>query len=143
MNRLTSVVSAIGVVWLCACTTGTGPDRVRELGLVIEGTPPMTSLIAPGTVQRGVPFAVTASTFGSSSCTEPDGYHLDAGATRAEIRLYDLRDPGQTVCTDDLHSFPRQLLLQFNHPGIANVVVIGRDGAGKSRQIIQTITVLP
>lgn len=47
-----------------------------------------------------------------------------------------------SFCTDDLHSFPRELLL-FNHPGIAHVVVIGRDGEGNARQILQTLTVLP
>lgn len=144
MKPLTSVASILAFGLLQSCSVGTGPDGVRGLGLVLEGAPPMTSLIAPSTVQKGVAFQVTASTFGSSSCTQPDGYRLDAGATRAEIRLYDIIAPPQSICTSDLRSFPRQILLQFDQPGSAQIVVIGRNGGdGGVREILQTITVVP
>lgn len=103
----------------------------------------MTSLVAPVTVLQGTPFQVTASTFGSSSCTSPDGYQLDAGTTRVEIRLYDRSAPPQSICTADLGRFPRDILLQFDQVGTVQVVVIGRDWDGKVLEVIQPVTVLP
>lgn len=143
MTQLKSVALALGVGLLQSCTSATAPDWTRGLGLLLEGTPPMTSLIAPSAVHPGVSFAVTASSFGSGSCTEADGYQLDAGAARAEIRLYDKSAPPQSICTEDLRSFPRELLLRFEQPGTVEVVVIGRDYAGGPREVRQTITVLP
>jgi hypothetical protein len=135
MKRLMPAVLFAGAVAVQSCTTSSEPSSVRALGLVLEGTPPMTSL--------GSPFQVTVSTFGSSSCTRPDGYTTVATAARIEVRPYDINAAYQSACTDDLGRFPRVLLLQFDQPGTAEVVVIGRGTDGNHREIHQAITVLP
>jgi len=143
MKRLTSAVIVVGLIALHSCTIGTEPGAQRGLGLVIEGEPPMTSLIAPSTVQAGAPFQVTASTFGSSTCTKPHGYQLDVLAGRVAVRLYDLTAPPQTICTDDLRGFARILILRFDMPGTSQVAVIGRGWDSKTREILQAVTVVP
>jgi hypothetical protein len=123
-----------------------GPDAgwSRRLGLVHEGTPPMTSLIAPDVVTRGTPFQLTASSFGSSSCTRADGYDITSAQTSFEVRLYDLEAPSTSACTADFRSFPRTLTVQFDQPGTAVIRVTGRgngDEGDAPRTITKTITV--
>ena len=139
MKRLVFVV---GTAFLASCSS-TEPGYVQKLGLVMEGDPPMTSLVAPATVQRGVSFVVRATTFGSGSCTHPNGYELNFEPTRAEIRLYDNYDPPNTPCTDDLASFPREVTLRFDQAGVAEVVVIGRGFDHQVKSITQSIAVVP
>lgn len=139
MKRIVAVMAAASV----ASCSSTEPGYVQRLGLVIEGEPPMTSLVAPTTAQRGVSFVVRATTFGSGSCTHPNGYELNVEPTRAEIRLYDNYDPPNTPCTEDLASFPREVTLRFDQAGTAEVVVIGRGFDDKVKSISQSIAVVP
>lgn len=118
----------------CGGVTTPNANWSRGLGLVQDGTPPFTSLIAPDVVHRGEAFQITASTFGSSSCTRPDGYELSVTALGAEIKLYDWGAPVGAVCTADLGTFPRTITLQFEQPGSATITVIGR---GYDRQLEQ------
>lgn len=110
----------------------------RGLGMVIDGNLFPTSLIAPDVVTKGVPFEVTVSSFGSGSCTRADGYELSATPASAEVRLYDQSAPSGSMCTADLRSFPRILMLQFDQAGTAELRVIGR-GDGEDGQGIKTI----
>ena len=126
-----------------SCASVTEPTDLDGLGFVMTGTPPMTSLIAPETAQRGVSFAITASTFGSSSCTHPNGYSLAVTASRIEVRLYDNYDPSNNPCTADLRRFPREVLLRIDEVGTVRLVVTGRGSDRKISMITQDIAVLP
>ena len=127
--------------------TGCGilePGWSRRLDLVTEGTPPMTSLIAPDVVTRGIPFQITASSFGSSSCTRADGYDVTSSQVSFEVRLYDESAPPAAACTADFRSFPRTLTVQFDQPGTAVIRVSGRgngDEGDAPKTITKTITV--
>ena len=117
------------------------PELVEAPGLLMNGPPPFESLVTFDIVPQGVPFLVTATSFGSSSCTEAAGYQVVTYPGRAEIRLFDriaLEDSG---CTRDLRAFTRTLIVQFDQPGMAEVVVIGRDKDGEPLEILRSVTV--
>ena len=139
MRRLAML---FGCAVLVSCSSPTSPDDLERLGLIMKGDPSMTSLVAPGTVQRGASFVVTVGTFGSGSCTHPDGYDLTAGSNWAEIRVYDSYSPPGTPCTLDLRRFSREVVLRFDRTGIARVTLIGRGEDGKVTSITQAIAVV-
>jgi hypothetical protein len=123
VGLLASVVAGCGDV---AKPTLTPPPELAEApGLLMDGPPPFESLITPAIVPQGVPFLVTASSFGSSSRTEAAGHQSVIYAARAEIRLYDRIALDESDCTRDLRDFTRTLVVQFNPAGAAEVVVIG------------------
>ncbi|MEO8448840.1 MAG: hypothetical protein ABI647_03560 [Gemmatimonadota bacterium] len=131
------------ILGLSACTGPTESGWTRALGLVDEGTPPFTGLTAPDTVRARRQFEITVRTFGSSSCTRPDGYDLVAAPLRAEVRPYDLTAPLGSVCTEDYGAFPRTVPIRFEAAGIAEIVVEGHGFDGASRQVRKAVTVLP
>lgn len=135
-------IAAVSIIALAAAGCDIlEPGWSRRLGLVVEDLPHFSSLIAPDAVTRGTPFQITASTFGSSSCTQPDGYEVDALPSAAEVRLYDRLAPSGTACTADFGSFPRTLTLQFDQAGTAEIRVIGRGDGNEIRIVRKTIVV--
>jgi hypothetical protein len=145
MSRLPTVLAAAMILTTAACDNALEPaDWTRRLGLVMDNPPHLTSLVAPDEVTRGVPFQITVTTFGSSSCTLPDGHELTYPDGAAEVKAYDLAAPSQTPCTDDIHSFPRTVTVQFHTVGTAEIRVVGRSFASSSqdiRTITKTVTV--
>ena len=111
---------------LLGCSASTEPEWSRVPGLVVEGTAPFTSVVAPAEVARGQTFEITVSTFGSSSCTRSDGYELSLTAAGAEIRVFDRVAPQNTPCTDDFRQFPRTVALSFPAAGTIELTVVGR-----------------
>lgn len=136
-RALLPALAAAALLTATACDI-LDPGWSRRLGLVMAGIPPMTSLVAPDAVTHGIPFQITASTFGSSSCTRADGYEVTATAGAYEVRLYDQSAPPNTACTEDLRSFPRTLTVQFDQAGSAEIRVIGR-GDGPDGMAPRTI----
>jgi len=141
MNRASLVLAALTALGV-ACTGVTEPEWVRVPGLVLSGPPPLSSLIAPDTVVAGEPFQITVTTFGSSTCTQPDGYDLLLTSSRADIVPFDRTAVGAIVCTDDLHSFPRTLLLTFTTVGQAEIQVEGRGFDDRPARVGAFVTVL-
>jgi hypothetical protein len=137
----TLTVVSIAVLAAAGCDIVEPGAWPRGLGHVVEGDPPFTSLIAPNAVTRGAPFQITASTFGSSSCNQADGYELDALPSEAEVRLFDRTAPPGTICTEDFGSFPRVITLQFDELGTAEIRVIGRGDGNEIRIVRKTIVV--
>ena len=137
MDMRTLAALSIAVLAASGCDI-LDPGWSRRLGLVMEDPHHFHSLIAPDVVTRGTPFQITASTFGSSSCTRADGYELDALPAAAEIRLYDKSASSGTACTADFGSFPRTITLQFEQAGTAEIRVIGR-GEGADGMAPKTI----
>ena len=140
MTRPPAALAALTVLSLSGCSLLTDVGWSRRPGLVLDGPPPMTSLVVPAAV-RGVPFEVTASSFGSSSCTRPDGYEIDATSEGISIRLYDRTASGLTACTAHMHRFPRTITLTLDQVGVAEISVIGRAGEHDIQTIRRTIPV--
>lgn len=134
---LPAAIAAVSILSAAGCDI-LEPGWSRRLGMVIESQAHLSSLVAPDVVTRGTPFQITVSTFGSSSCTRPDGYEVMSSPAAFEVRLYDREAPSRTPCTADLRSFPRVITVQFDQVGAAEIRVIGR-GDGADGQAPKTI----
>ncbi len=107
-----------------ACSTGLDTERVVG---VIDADPSISTIVAPDTVQAGISFAATVNTFGSSSCTTPDGVDLTLGPTAARIVPYDRVVSDEDFgCTPDISPHPHPVDLMFAVPGEVSIVVEGR-----------------
>jgi hypothetical protein len=86
---------------------------------------------APDAVRVGEHFTVTVVSYGSSSCTRPDGAEVRVNGLTAVITPYDEQAIGKgRVCTDDLRPYPRDVSLSFEEAGQALIRVIGRSFDG-------------
>jgi hypothetical protein len=111
------------LVGLAGCSTPTGPDHRRVIGFINGG-----SIVAPDTVQVDSWFTATILTFGSSSCTRPDGAELTLRPSEAQVTPYDLVSiptDSRSVCTADLAPHPHPVKLRFTTAGPAIIVVLG------------------
>jgi hypothetical protein len=147
-NSSLIVVAAISLA-AAACDIATGPRDDRSRVGIIEWQAASAStlaanatfnardpydapiLVAPDTVQAGVPFDVTVTTIGASGCWKADGARVSATAVLAVITPYDLAptrhangDP--MFCTGALVSLSRPVQLTFAEPGDATIRVEGR-----------------
>jgi hypothetical protein len=105
---------------------GSAANFERLHGVVSTGLRAGEQLIgAPDTVTAGVPFTVVVTSFGSSSCTRPDGATLSVDGAVANITVWD-RVQVSGGCTDDLRAFPRDVTVQFSGAGTARIRVTGR-----------------
>jgi hypothetical protein len=121
----------------CSSILGSsGWERVPgDIGNAI-GSP----LQAPAEARQGVPFEITVTTYGSGSCTRPDGAETSVTGLLATVRPFDLERRGPNVaCTADLRAYPRPVTLRFDEPGQATIRVIGARG----EQVEQQLTVRP
>ena len=121
MRHLTMALA----ITVTACSTG--PETERVVGL-IDADVDILTIVTPDTVQAGVSFAATVNTFGSSSCTTPDGVDLTLEAATARVIPYDrvLVDLDDGACTADMAAHPHPVDLLFAAPGQASIVVEGR-----------------
>jgi hypothetical protein len=111
---------------LCACSPAVDPDPwERVVGTIETGLGEV--LLAPDAVTAGVPFTITVTTRGSSSCTRADGAHVVVQGRIAAVTPYD-RVNTRGACTDDLHPFPRDVELTFAVSGSALIRVYDRLG---------------
>jgi hypothetical protein len=110
---------------LAACALVVGPEFRRVRGIIDIGDARSRTVVAPDTVMVGVSFLVDATTFGSGSCTQPDGSAVSVHGALAEIDVYD-RERVRGACTTDLSRFPRSVLVQFDVAGLDTLRVRGR-----------------
>ena len=137
------------LVGLAGCSTFTGPDTRRVVGLIDAGGFGLPTIVAPDTVQVGGSFTVTVHSFGSSSCTTPDGVDLTLTPTEARVTPYD-RVPAdrRAVCTADLSPRPHPVELRFPRAGPAIIVAQGEvidvsTGQRTSGSVTKQLLVLP
>ena len=125
---LSVALGAAAAAALGACGGPTAADAPRVVGVigVDRGPPPAPAL--PDTVRAGVAFTVQVTTYGSGSCTRPDGATVQVAGLAAEVTPYD-RDPVQAACTRDLRAYPRPAAVRFDAAGPAVVRVRGRASA--------------
>jgi hypothetical protein len=134
LGALVAAISCSG------CSSPTGTDSVIVPGVIATGGALADRvLVAPDTVDDGVPFTVTISTFGSGSCTRPSATRVVMGAALAELSVWDVQRVG-VPCTDDLRTFPRDIPVTFTGVGVATVRVRGRalarGGAGEDSVVV-------
>lgn len=126
---------------LSSCSASTEPGWSRVLGLILDEPEELSSLDVPAEATRDSPVEIIASTFGSSSCTSPDGYDLSVQPAAVEIHLYDRVAPPDSPCTEDLRRFPRTLVVRFSEIGAAEVALTGRGLGGQPLTIRRSIVV--
>lgn len=135
---------SIAALSVSACADSTSPEELQfteQPGLLLDGPAGFESLMTHSIVSQETPFLVTATSFGSSTCTQDAGYSSISVGARLEIRLRDMVASGGR-CSRDLRAFPRHLIAEFAEPGTAEVVVIGRGEDGAHREIRRVVTVL-
>jgi hypothetical protein len=111
-----------------ACNSPLDQGRHRIVGLIDNGGVPIEPLALSDTVNVGVAFTATVTTFGSS-CLIPDGATVSVSDLTAAITPYDLAPPAG-ICTADFRSHPRPVALVFSTPGTAVVILHGRGFSG-------------
>jgi hypothetical protein len=114
----------------------------REVGAIEIGLAQPAPIRLPETVQRGVPFVATVATFGSGTCTRPDGAEVHVSGLIAEVTPYDLKAT-RGACTDDLVPYPREVSLRFDQAGEALVRVLGRTLRSEPAQYEARLVVRP
>jgi hypothetical protein len=90
--------------------------------------PFLKTIIAPDTVGPESTLTITINSFGSSSCTQPDG--IDSAATSAGVRIvpYDRVPTGAVACTADFASRPHPVQLTVPPSGALVIRAVGRVG---------------
>lgn len=126
----------------CSSTTDPNPDRERVIGIIgiYQGKTTPGVLLVPDTVALGSTFKVTITTYGSSSCTRPNGAEVIIKDGVAEIIPYDYKITSG-FCTADLRAFPRDVQLRFGARGEALVRVQGRSVYGGIETVERRIVV--
>jgi hypothetical protein len=125
MRRLLTLIGVL--VGLAGCSILTGPDTRRVIGLIDGSGTGIPTIVAPDTVQAGSSFTATIHSFGSSSCTTPDGVTLTLLPSEARVTPYD-RVPGDgpVACTTDFAPRPHPVQLRFTSTGPATIVALGQ-----------------
>jgi len=113
-----------------ACRSVVDQERRRIVGVIESGDGLLPLPILPDTVQAGVPFTATVSTFGSP-CTRPDGTDVQTTGLVADLIPYDLLPPPETVCEASITAFPRSVTLIFTTQGAGLVRLHGSDFKGR------------
>ena len=146
MRRLLIPIVLAG---LAGCSTLTGPDTRRVVGLIDAGGSAFPTIVAPDTVQLGHSFTATVHSFGSSGCTTPDGVELTLTPAEARVTPYD-RVPAdrRTICPADLSAHPHPVELRFTRAGLAIIVAQGEiintsTGRRSPGAVTKQILVLP
>jgi hypothetical protein len=132
-----------------ACDTTTAPpDGRSEIGIIewratsvstfaanagfgVEDPYDLPVLVAPDTVQAGVPFDAVVTTIGASGCWRAAGARLAASPALAVITPYDVAPThhanGEPLfCTGALVRLSRSVQLTFGQRGEATIRVEGR-----------------
>lgn len=116
---------------LAGCSTDPSNERVVGQILVDSSMGPfLKTIIAPDTVDPDTSLTITINTFGSSSCTQPDGVELTTAGALVRVVPYDLLSSGRfTGCTADFASRPHPVALDFPASGTLTIRAVGRVGS--------------
>jgi hypothetical protein len=138
--QMSKLVNATGLLAVSAavleCTLPTRPEWLLVRGYIDSEFGEV--LVLPDTVQVDRAFGAVVTTFGSSTCTRPNGAAVTVTGHTAEIVPYDSVPAPDTQmgCTDDLRAFPRTVTLRFRASGVWTVRLIGRDDVSVNRTVI-------
>jgi hypothetical protein len=121
MSSVLIPVVGFGLAGVLACSDPS--DTKRVIGLIDGDGPEGVDL--PTDMIRGQPFEVTVYTFGSSSCTTPDGAELKIDGMVARIIPYDLVPTADVPCTADMAPLAHPVTLRFDSEGVATLRIVG------------------
>ena len=139
MIHLTAVIGAVSVATSCFLSTDSETGRV--VGIISTGGPGQTVIEAPDTVRLGAAFGAIVNSFGSSSCTTPDGVKLTLEPSEARVIPFD-RIPGsnEVPCTADIAPMPHPVELRFTELGTATIVAEGMVYGTNDERVRGTVT---
>ena len=129
MKRLYPVLGAAVLVGGCSIFEDGGTHRVVGQILVDSTMGPfLRTIVAPDSVGPDSTLTITINSFGSSSCTQPDG--VDSTSTPAGVRIvpYDRVPTGAVACTADFASRPHPVTLTVPSTGALVIRAVGRVG---------------
>ena len=151
MSTRRALLACAAAMLASACQTSTGPEGKRVVGIVewdrnstraegaffAESAPVvdlrLDPLVAPDTVQSGVPFTAIVSTFGPSTCWWEAGAEMSLEPAAATITPYDRTlETEDGDCPDSYRFLRREVELRFEHPGVAVLRVTGRKVLGSN-----------
>lgn len=145
--RSTAVFPALALAAALAavgCESTTAPKGTRAIGILewVQDASNLRSaslqhpdhmVVAPDTVQAGVPFTASVTTLGPTSCWRADGAQVQAGASLAVVTPYDHTDEGEGIaCATMVVDLPRTVELSFSARGEAVLRVVGRRVVGQN-----------
>lgn len=113
---------------LSACGLPKALTTEQVVGSIPNDTPASEVIQAPATAAVNQPITLTINTYGSSSCTTPDGAQVEVDGLTATITPLDRvpRPNSNVACTADLAARPRTVTVTFAEPGEALIRVIGQ-----------------
>src|SRR2546423_8763249 len=117
-------MSLVALGGLFLTTHATAQGSTRRIGS-IQSYSAGPVITAPDTVRVATPFVVTVNTFGSSSCTAPDGAAVEITGLVATITPYDRFPSEATICTGDIAPRPHRVQMKFGVAGAATIRVRG------------------
>lgn len=124
----------------CASATGPGWEWHLQPGLIDVGPGHAAPVSVSDTIHGTGPRTLVVQTWGSGSCTRAAGADVEYGQLVVAIAPIDSIAIGG-VCTDDLRSHPRDVVINFNSAGTWTVRVIGRsfdNGAVFETEVVVT-----
>ena len=126
-----------------ACRSPAGSDWERRVGTLPLALSSMQSVMVASPIRAGVPFAVTITTVGSSSCTREDGVEVERSPGRVVLTPYDWVAPSGSTCTRDLQPFPRTVQVTLPQPGEYTLRVEGAPfGDGDVESSVELLVVV-
>jgi hypothetical protein len=116
-------------------STEPGGSRVVHGPALLAFYGEVTEVHVPTTVQVGVPFTVTATSFGGG-CIAPGETRATISELRAEVRPYRAETLG-VACTSELRLDQNAALVQFDTPGEGQVRIIGLGRPGEQPYVVE------
>jgi hypothetical protein len=111
------IAGALLAAGIAACRSPAESGWVRRVGILPVPFSSINSVMVASPIRAGVPFAVTITTVGSSTCTRGDGVEVARSPARVVLTPYDWVAPAGSTCTRDLQPFPRTVQLTLPQPG--------------------------
>lgn len=141
MRRMNLGALAVLLLAASGCELVTGLEGGSRLAYIAGFDDDDPHVTVPATVQAGAPFTVRVRTYGGGCVSKGATHVLLEGAT-ATVVPYD-RHSGAQVCTHELLMFEHAVEITFDAPGLAEVVVRGRDSSDDTVTFTYEIEVQP
>ncbi|HEX8431192.1 MAG TPA: hypothetical protein VF625_07885 [Longimicrobium sp.] len=117
---------ALGLALLAVgCTSATGPDEKREVGVILGLANEAPAIEVPSPVRVGQDFTVTIRTGWRNGCARADGTEVEVRGATATITPYE-RITESTNCTQASQEFIHRATLRFDQPALVELTIRGR-----------------
>src|SRR5437660_12822436 len=125
-----------------SCRSSAEPVSRQVVAVLDNGGTGIAPVVMPDTVNVGVPFLATVTTFGGA-CDHPDGSDVSTRGLLADVTPYDLLPPPETICIALLRASPRSIALTFTAPGTGVVRLHGRSFGGGDVTLQRVVVIRP